>query len=387
MNRDFFVENRNFPRVEKWDIIIVGGGLAGLTSALSLSGLGHRVLLFETNRYPHHKVCGEYVSNEVRPYLQSLGIDLLKAGAVQICNFEISTENGNKVQTKLPLGGMGISRYRFDELLYEKAKAQGVRFSFTKVLDISYDDQLFTVTNEEMSYRAPIVLGAYGKRSALDKHLNRRFSFKKQDWLAVKAHYNYPHFKDNLVALHNFEGGYAGLSKTETGTVNFCYLAHYDSFKRFNDIDAFNQAIVSRNPFLKQFLEASQPVFDKPMAIAQISFDKKSPVENHVLMCGDTAGLIHPLCGNGMAMAIHSAKIVSEQVHRFISDPEYDRPQMESAYALEWNRMFKHRLWFGRRLQHLLLNKHWMNTGISVAKQSPPILNYVISKTHGKPVV
>jgi flavin-dependent dehydrogenase len=29
-----------------------------------------------------------------------------------------------------------------------------------------------------------------------------------------------------------------------------------------------------------------------------------------MLMIGDTAGLIHPLCGNGMAMAIHSAKLL-----------------------------------------------------------------------------
>jgi flavin-dependent dehydrogenase len=39
-------------------------------------------------------------------------------------------------------------------------------------------------------------------------------------------------------------------------------------------------------------------------------FQQKKKLENHILMIGDTAGLIHPLCGNGMAMAIHSAKIV-----------------------------------------------------------------------------
>lgn len=373
--------------MEKWDIIIVGGGLAGLTSAIALSGFGHRILLFETNTYPHHKVCGEYVSNEVRPYLLGLGVDMMKAGAIAISKFEISTENGHKVETDLSLGGMGISRYLFDKLLYEKAKAQGVDFSFTKVADITYTNEWFTVSSNEIEYQARVVLGAYGKRSLLDKQLKRPFSLKKQDWLAVKAHYKHPDFKNNLVALHNFEGGYAGLSKTETGAVNFCYLAHYDIFKRYNDIDAFNQAVVARNPFLRDFLEVSEPVFEKPMAIAQISFDKKNPVEKHILMCGDTAGLIHPLCGNGMAMAIHSAKIVSELVHRFITEPQYHRAQLERDYTKEWNRMFRNRLWFGRRLQHVLLNKRWMNSGIKFAKQSTPILNYVISKTHGKPIL
>lgn len=381
------MEKRNFPLVEKWDVIIVGGGLAGLTSAIALSGLGHRVLLFETNPYPHHKVCGEYVSNEVRPYLESLGVDVMNAGGVAISKFEISTENGHKVETSLPLGGMGISRYLFDELLYKKAKAQGVGFSFTKVVDITYDKEIFRVTNEEKTYQSSIVLGAYGKRSSLDKHLKRPFSLKKQDWLAVKAHYKHPDFKPDLVALHNFEGGYGGLSKTETGIVNFCYLAHYESFKRYNDIEKFNRSVVAQNPFLKTFFEVSEPIFDKPLAIAQISFDKKNPVENHILMCGDTAGLIHPLCGNGMAMAIHSAKIVSEQVDRFLSQPNYQRAQLEEAYTKKWNGIFKNRLWFGRQLQHILLNKNWMNTGIRIAKKSTPLLNYVISKTHGKPIV
>ncbi len=369
------------------DVIIVGGGLAGLTSAIALSGFGHRVLLFETNPYPHHKVCGEYVSNEVKPYLERLGVDINKAGGVSITDFEISTVKGTKVKTTLPLGGTGISRYLFDDLLYNKAKSQGVAFAFSKVSDIAYTQGKFSVTSEDKMYSASIVIGAYGKRSPLDKQLKRPFSFQKQDWLAVKAHYTHPNFSQHLVALHNFEGGYAGLSKTETGAVNLCYLAHYNSFKRYNDIDSFNQEVVARNPYLGAFLNTAEPVFEKPLAIAQISFEKKSPVEDHIIMCGDTAGLIHPLCGNGMAMAIHSAKLASEHIHTFLSKPEYDRGQLETDYAQQWNIIFKNRLWFGRRLQNVLLDDRWMNAGLKLASRSKGILNFVISKTHGKPIL
>ena len=55
-----------------YDVVIIGGGLAGLTCALHLSRKGVDVLLIEKNTYPHHKVCGEYVSNEVLPYLKRL---------------------------------------------------------------------------------------------------------------------------------------------------------------------------------------------------------------------------------------------------------------------------------------------------------------------------
>lgn len=89
------------------DVIIIGGGLAGLTAAIDLSRYGYDIVLFETNSYPRHKVCREYISNEVYAYLKNLGIDLLAAGAVAITDFEISTVNGCKTATKLPLGGMG----------------------------------------------------------------------------------------------------------------------------------------------------------------------------------------------------------------------------------------------------------------------------------------
>ena len=59
-----------FFKTKVKDIIIIGGGLAGLTSAIQLARAGLSVLLLEKHSYPLHKVCGEYVSNEVRPFLE-----------------------------------------------------------------------------------------------------------------------------------------------------------------------------------------------------------------------------------------------------------------------------------------------------------------------------
>ena len=369
------------------DVIIIGGGLAGLTAALDLSRHGYDIVLFETNSYPRHKVCGEYISNEVHPYLKNLGIDLLAEGAVEITDFQISTLNGYKTATKLPLGGMGMSRYALDNLLYLKAIQQSVRFFFSKVSEVTYKDDQFFIRTESKSYAAKVVIGAYGKRSALDKSLERDFSLEKHSWLAVKGHFNHSKFPQNLVALHNFDGGYGGLSKTEDGTVNFCYLTNYKSFKKYGDIKEFNQKVVSKNKYLKLFLDEADPVFENPLSIAQISFQKKEPIVNHILMCGDTAGLIHPLCGNGMAMAIHSAKLASELIHQFLEDTTYDRTQLEKDYRQVWNRTFKRRLWYGRKLQHLLLNKKVIDIGIRTAGASKGLLKFIITKTHGKPIV
>ncbi|MFS4415173.1 NAD(P)/FAD-dependent oxidoreductase [Maribacter sp. 2307ULW6-5] len=374
--------------MKKEDIIIIGGGLSGLTAAIHLARAGCSVTLFEPQAYPRHRVCGEYVSNEVLPYLEHLGISVWDNGALPIQKMAISDASGTLAQAKLPLGGFGLSRFGFDQLLYHKALEMGVRFIFRKIGTVHFLSDHFVLSDVQgTEYRARLVIGAYGKRSQLDKWLKRPFAFRKQSWLAVKAHYALDDFPDDLVALHNFEGGYGGLSKTELGTVNFCYLVHYDSFKRYKGVDDFNERVVAQNPHLEHFLERASPTFKTPLTIAQIAFDRKHPVEGHMLMCGDSAGLIHPLCGNGMAMAIHSAKLASEAVVRHLGKGEGHRLAMETDYASAWNRTFRRRLWYGRKIQGILLNQKLLNVGLSAARHSQGLMRYAIKKTHGKPVM
>tara|TARA_R110001583_G_scaffold14664_6_gene61074 strand:+ start:54225 stop:55346 length:1122 start_codon:yes stop_codon:yes gene_type:complete len=370
--------------VKEHDVLIIGGGLAGLTAAIHLALEGKDIAVFEMNEYPHHKVCGEYVSKEIEPYLNRLGVNPNAVGATNISQFQISTHKGYLVEIELPLGGFGISRYALDNMLYHRAKELGVIFYFEKVIRTVFKDGAFIISTITHNYTSKIAFGAYGKRSILDKNMERKFSLKKNSWLAVKAHYQIDDFPEQLVGLHNFDGGYGGLSKTETGAVNFCYLAHYETFKKYKDITAFNNQVVAKNPFLHTFLSNAKPLFSQPMTIAQISFDKKDAVVDHMLMCGDTAGLIHPLCGNGMAMAIHSAKIASELVLRFLNDSNYERHQLEVEYKKRWSKTFSNRLWFGRKLQRILLNKSMVTMGIHTIGKSKTLLKYIISKTHGE---
>ncbi len=372
--------------MERQEIIIIGGGLAGLTAAIACAKSGRKVLVFEKNAYPNHKVCGEYLSNEIIPYLKSLGISL--PTRVMIDQLHLSNLHGEELQVRLPLGGIGISRYAMDHHLYKEAKKSGVRFIFARILEVNYEDDLFHLEDENRNnYAAEVVLGAYGKRSGLDKTLNREFIFKQAPWLGVKAHYEYEEFPENHVGLHAFKGGYGGLSKTETGQVNFCYLASYASFKPYGQLQSFTEKVVGENPFLSEFLSKSKMVFDKPISISQISFDKKKSVEDHVLMCGDAAGLIHPLCGNGMAMAIHGAKLAAAVALEFLESQSYTRQQMEKDYEQSWSRAFSKRLAVGRQLQRMLLHPTTSGVLMKSIVRSPFLVRTIIRQTHGKPVM
>lgn len=370
--------------MKRFDVIIVGGGLAGLTSAIDLSLSGLDILVIEKDHYPKHKVCGEYVSNEVLPYLKRLGISIENTPADQIHRLVLSGRFGNSIHVDLPLGGFGMSRYALDDLLYKTAKSSGVTFKFETVSDIAFENEQFYIATKEQTYYSEIVIGSFGKRSILDKKLGRDFIQQKTPWIGIKAHYQTDDFPAGEVHLHNFDGGYCGLSKTETGAVNFCYLTHHNSFKKEGSVENFNKYILAQNPRLKSFLDNSNLLFDKHLAISQVSFQNKNAVENHMLMAGDSAGLIHPLCGNGMAMAIHSAKLISEEIKAFKTHK--NRKQLEENYSKTWNKTFRKRLIFGGVFQHILLKSRLTNIGMSVVSKSPYILKKMIQQTHGKPI-
>lgn len=369
------------------DVLIIGGGLAGLIAGIHLAQAGLRVLLLEKHPYPRHKVCGEYISNEVLPYLHHLGIEIDELNPARIQRFLMSTVAGKPIRCSLPLGGFGVSRYTLDHFLAQKAVSVGVDIRQADVMDVLFDKDAFAVTDSlQKAYMARVVIGAYGKRSLLDKTLKRTFDQNESSWLGVKAHYRVS-FPNDLVALHNFEGGYCGLSQVENGIVNACYLTNYRRFKEFKNIDAFQQHVLGKNPFLKDFFSRATPLFDKPLTISQISFARKKPVENHILMCGDTAGLIHPLCGNGMAMAIHSAKLVSELIIQYFTGQIANRLTLEKQYAAAWSGEFKSRLATGRIVQSVLASPTLTAVLFKGLPQTTRLLPFIIRQTHGKPIV
>ncbi|RIV36198.1 NAD(P)/FAD-dependent oxidoreductase [Flagellimonas lutimaris] len=371
---------------QQFDVIIIGGGLSGLTSAIDLAQNHFCVLLIEKNSFPKHKVCGEYVSNEVLPYLNYLGFDPFEFGAKRISNFELTTHNNKTIRAKLPLGGFGISRYEMDFQLYKLALSNGVSIIKDTVVDVSFKQDVFHVqTKSGQSFTSKITMGAFGKRSNLDTTLQRSFITKKSPYLGVKVHMS-GDFPQNKVALHNFKGGYCGASKVENNHINLCYITNYNAFKRYKDIDAFQNEVLFKNSALRELFKKSNAEFDKPLTISQISFATKNPVENHMIMSGDSAGMIHPLCGNGMAMAIRSAQLASGLIIDYLQNKIHTRAELERKYAKAWNKTFSLRLKVGHGIAYLF-RQDWLAPKLLVVlRKIPFLIPLIIRMTHGKPM-
>ncbi len=368
-----------------YDAAIIGGGLAGLVNAILLRKQGHSVILFEEKEYPFHRVCGEYISNEVIPFLKSHDLFPQELNPSNITKFRLSSTSGKLLKMNLDLGGFGISRYAFDQWLVNKAKELGVELhEKERVNVITFENDTHQLTTGIGTYKSKLLIGSFGKKARLDNELNRKFVSKKSPYIGIKYHIKTDLVAGDVIELHNFSRGYCGVSKVENETFNICYLSHRDNLKKYKDIPVMEKEILHKNPFLKRLLTESEFLFEKPVVINEISFEKKEPVFNHILMSGDSAGMITPLCGNGMAMAIHSAKILSELAVEFLSG-NIDRKKLEENYSSAWNSTFSARHWAGRKIQKLFGAPASSEFAVSLGKGFQPIAKYLMSKTHGQP--
>ena len=366
-------------------VLIIGGGLAGLISSIVVCRAGIACRVIEKKVFPFHRVCGEYVSNEVVPFLSAAGLFPHQFNPPNICKFQLSAVSGKKESMPLDCGGFGISRYTFDNFLYEQAKAAGVEFFLNEEVDaVQFTNEVFTIKTNTRALEADVVIGSFGKRSKLDHYLNRRFISRRSPYVGVKYHIKTDH-PDDMIALHNFRGGYCGMSNIEDGKTTLCYLAHRDSLREHGSIASLEQEVLFQNPLIRSVFTNSTFLFNKPEVINEISFETKSAVEDHILMTGDAAGMIAPLCGNGMSMAIHAGKIAADLVVKFVTTNDMTRAQLEEQYSDAWNRQFKRRLWQGRQIQKLFGNAIASNIAVNLAINVRPIANAIMRSTHGQP--
>ncbi len=372
-----------------YDVAIIGGGLAGLSLAIQIARENHKVILFEKETYPFHKVCGEYISMESWPFLQRLGIPLEKMELPRITKLQVTAPDGTALNGEMPLGGFGISRYTLDAMLKDLAVNAGATVhENSKVTDVNFDGGAFTLTTGEGNFRSLVCCGSYGKRSNLDVKWKRPFtqnnSRKLSQYAGIKYHIETT-FPPDTIALHNFKNGYCGISKIEDGKYCLCYLTHTSNLKK-NDqsVEKMEEQVLSTNPHLKTIFTGSKKLFPKPVSIAQVSFLHKTQVEDHVLLLGDAAGMITPLCGNGMSMALHAAKIAAGHIESFLHQ-RTNRRQFEMGYTAEWKKQFSRRLRYGRLIQYFF-GRNWItNLFIRVMKKMPRITRWLIRQTHGEP--
>jgi flavin-dependent dehydrogenase len=324
-------------------------------------------------------------------FLNSLGLSLSELSLPLIKTLQLTAPHGQLFETRLPMGGFGISRHLLDSTLANISREIGVDIQEEcRVEEVTFNDR-FSVryasfNSSARTITAKVCIGSFGKRSNLDIRWNRKFlqAVRGLDhFVGIKYHVKVA-WPDGVIGLHNFRNGYCGISAIENGKHCLCYMTSAAELKKAGNIVQMEKQLLSLNPHLKKIFGSCEVMPGFPVTISQINFNSRTIVENNILMAGDAAGLIAPLCGNGMSMALHSGKLSAQFAHQFLMG-KISRSGMETNYSLEWKKLFSTRLKAGRVLQQFFGSVTVSDMFVNTFRMMPFLATPVIRLTHGKP--
>jgi len=295
-------------------IVVIGGGVAGAAVGAQLAQAGKPVVIIERRKGPHHKICGEFISAEAADYLNELNIDLPSLGACRIKSVRLCAGE-HMVAADLPFPAFSLSRFVLDEALLRRAQAFGAQVvRGQSVHSLQADDKHWIVELEDgHCLAAKDAFLANGKH---DVRGWKRPAKRESNFVAFKLHWRLcdeqtAALRGN-VELFLFAGGYAGLELVEDGIANLCLIVERARFAALGQRwDAVLDLLRTDCPLLAQRLRNATPSWERPLAMTSIPYGHIETRADGLWRLGDQAAVIPSFAGDGMAIALHSARLAA----------------------------------------------------------------------------
>ncbi len=379
--------------IKKYDAVVIGGGPAGAAAGIFLSQLGFNVCIVEKKVYPRDTLCGEFLSREIITQLKEWGFlkEFLLMNPNQVKTFKLINTDGSFIAKTLSFDAYAISRADFDHFLLNKAKATNAAvLQPAKVTSIvrginNYKIKI-SLGNNTITIESPTVIGAYGKQNLLDIQLERKFINVKSGYSGVKFHADLSRFKNfNSDEISIFAGNdfYCGINKINGDKVTVCYLENRKNHHNRSNLPL--DKLFNRNERLKEIFSGMQ--FNKNdmylfRGAGNIYFGRRETVKNGIFMIGDAAGMIAPLAGDGISIAVESAKILSVILAK-LKNGQISHAEAEYEYATGWKEHFKKRFMVSSILQKIVFKNYTRNGGINFLRFYPGIMGPLFEMTRG----
>ena len=340
------------------EVAIIGAGPAGSTLAALLAGRGVEVALFDRDAFPRDKLCGEFLSYDALPVIEALEVSLDGAPSITHCRVVGSRRT---YAFDFPHPARGVSRMFLDDALLRCAISRGAAFHTETVSTLP---------------TAKVTVGAWGRWGRFDQQLHRSFVDVKDRNFGFKRHYRatanrQPPTANQSIDLYAFQKGYLGVNGVEGGITNICGLVHATRLAGHKGRwDAFIETLRGEAPHLEALYAAHEPAQEHFLSSEPVIFRARSPVEEGVFMIGDASGVIDPLTGNGMAMAIQSAVLLAPLLLRLLGGA--DRTAIEREYRAKHHAFFAPRIRWSRAVAELLSRPRALDFALSTTR-SPRI--------------
>jgi menaquinone-9 beta-reductase len=328
------------------DVIVVGAGPAGSSTAYYLASAGLDVLLLEKSRFPREKVCGDGLTPRAVKALTAMGVPISESdGWVRNKGLRI-IGGGGRIELNWPelssYPGYGLVRTRldFDETLARHAQKAGARLlEGVNVTGPLLDDRTGRITGVTAKqsangdtalreYRARVVVAADGNSSRLSVAMGLQKRDDRPMGVAVRTYYTSPRHDDDYLEawLDLWDGekllpGYGWIFGMGDGTSNV-------GLGLLNTSEAFGH--IDYRMLLRRWLAGmpaewglteenrTQPVRGSALPMG---FNRTPHYTRGLLLAGDSGGMVNPFNGEGIGYALESGEIAGRVIIQALARP------------------------------------------------------------------
>ena len=317
------------------DVIVVGAGPAGSTTAFYLAQAGLDVLLLEKSRFPREKVCGDGLTPRGVRALVAMGISVSEEdGWVRNKGLRVIGA-GQRMELPWPelssYPGYGLVRPRtdLDQMLARRAEQAGARLlegvTVTGPVLNERTGRIAGVKAKtaegERTYRARVVVAADGNSSRLSVSMGLRKRDDRPLGVAVRTYYRSPRHDDDYLEswLDLWDGdrllpGYGWIFGMGDGTSNVGLgLMNTSAAFGHTDYHGLLHKWLAGMPAEWGFTEENRTEPIRGAALP-MGFNRTPHYYQGLLLVGDAGGMVNPFNGEGIAYAMESGEILARTV-------------------------------------------------------------------------
>ena len=374
-----------------FDAVIIGGGPAGSTAALSLAKQGWSVALVEKAPFPRRKVCGEFISATSIAVIDAIGLGSTWRAQAGPEVKRVALYSGNTiVDAPMPQAssnsfGRALGRDVLDTLMMERVRSEGATiFQPAKALAITREGQSHAVRiaseGGEQTLVTPVVIAAHGswEQGALPTQLDKINN--PHDFLGFKAHFRNASLPADLMPLLFFLGGYGGIVWADDGRLSLSCCIRRDALARARQTyntssasQAVHQHIIETCLGVRQVIGNAER--EGPwLAAGPIRPGIRPAYADDIFRVGNLAGESHPIIAEGISMAIQSGWLLADELLRGDARSQSGRVLVGRRYASAWRSQFSTRIHVAKVLAEVAVRPQTSRLASMLVKAVPATL-------------